>query len=275
MSTIRDNWINGKGFPDVLVIDGHIHVGEWPHAATFQSMDEAEERSLEFMDRNGVDAICALSGGCMFFHADYRLGNDLILEYWQRLGDRVIPFCHVNPLDTEDNIVSELDRMVAAGIRCIKLLNSYQDNYPDDGPNMVRVCEYAAEHKMLLTNHSWGRLEVLRDFSTRFPDVDFIHAHYGGGDPLLSERPNVFTSVWAYGGMGWLDGGLALAGAHKFITGSDGFLNPMSVGIGPVVFAPLSDNDLRLVLGLNIARLLHKVGALPPSLVAKAGLSEG
>ena len=173
---------------------------------------------------------------------------------------------------TAGSLLEAMDRMLAAGVRCVKLLNSCQDNYPDDGPNIVRVCEYAAEHSMLLTNHNWGRLEVLRDLSTRFPDVDFIHAHYGGGDPLLSERPNVYASIWAYPGMGWLDGGLALVGAHKFMMGSDGFLNPLSVGIGPVVFAPISDDDMRLVLGLNAARLLHKVGALPPSLAAKAGL---
>jgi len=52
-------------------------------------------------------------------------------------------------------------------------------------------------------------------------------------------------------------------GARKFMLGSDGFLNALSVGIGPVVFAGIEDDDKRAILGLNIARLLEKVGALP------------
>ena len=62
---------------------------------------------------------------------------------------------------------------------------------------------------------------------------------------------------------GWLDRGIERIGAGKFIMGSDAFLNPMSVGIGPVVFAPISDEHKRMILGLTQARLLDKVGALP------------
>jgi len=66
--------------------------------------------------------------------------------------------------------------------------------------------------------------------------------------------------------MGWLDKGIKKLGAKRFMLGSDGFLNSLSVGIGPIVFADVSDDDKRLMLGLNIARLLDKVGALPESI---------
>ena len=67
--------------------------------------------------------------------------------------------------------------------------------------------------------------------------------------------------------MGWLDHGIKEVGAEKFMMGSDGFLNSLSVGLGPVVFADISDDDKRLILGKTLAWLLNKVGALPESLM--------
>ena len=40
MSEILTSWRGGEGLPDVLVIDGHVHVGEWPHGANFDSAEE-------------------------------------------------------------------------------------------------------------------------------------------------------------------------------------------------------------------------------------------
>ena len=87
----------------------------------------------------------------------------------------------------------------------------------------------------------------------------------------MKKRGNVYANFWGLGPMGWLDKGIREVGAHKFMMGSDGFLNPMSVGIGPVVFADISDDEKRMVLGLNVARLLDKVGALPKVIKVRLG----
>jgi predicted TIM-barrel fold metal-dependent hydrolase len=270
VSQILEQWIQGKGLPDTVVIDGHIHVGEWPHATTFQSVDEAERESNIYLDSNGVDAFCAVSGSYIFGLYDYRLGNDFLLKVWRRMPDRLIPFLCVNPNDSRKNILAELDRMYGEGVRCIKLINAYQNNYPGDGPNLMLVYEYAAQHKMLVFDHHWTEAEI-NFIAPRFPEVDFIFAHYSGGyhDTAMRAYDNVHTNIWNYGNLGWLDRGIQAAGARKFMMGSDAFLNCMSVGIGPVVFAPISDEDMRLVLGINTARLVHKVGALPAVLQRK------
>jgi uncharacterized protein len=267
MSTILEQWINGYGLPGTLVIDGHIHIGAWPHAATFNNVDEAATESIRFMDANGIDAVCALSGGYMQGLPDYHLGNDFLLAAWKRTPDRLIPFMSVNPNDARELILDELKRMYAAGVRGIKLLNSYQGQYPGDGPNLMALYEFAAAHKMLVVNHAWSESEIGK-IAARFPEIDFIFAHYGGGfqDMVLKSHSNVYSNIWNYGGMGWLERGIRQVGAGKFMLGSDGFLNSLSVGIGPVVFADISDEDKRLILGLTIARLLDKVGALPERL---------
>ena len=46
-------------------------------------------------------------------------------------------------------------------------------------------------------------------------------------------------------------------------------MNPVSVGIGPVVYADITDEDKRKILGLNVARILDKAGALPQELKEK------
>ena len=266
MSSILQNWIDGKGFPDTLVIDGHIHVGAWPHNTTFRSVDEAAQKSVEFLDAHGIDAFCAVGGGYIFDGTDARLGNDFLLAVWEKIPERMIPFMGINPNDSRENILAELDRMFEAGVRCIKLINVYQENYPGDGPNLMALYEYAAEHKMLVFNHGWQQ-DVIMRISERFPETVFIFGHYGNGlDPVLKARDNVYTNIWNYGPLGWLDRGIAECGAGKFMFGSDGFLNPLSVGIGPVVFAPISDDEKRLILGITLARLLDRVGALPSSL---------
>ena len=266
MSEILRNWVNGLGLPDVLVIDGHIHIGEWPCATTFHSVEEAVEKSVTLMDAYGVDACCAVSGGYLWGSTDYRLGNDFLLSVWQKIPERLIPFASINPNDAQGNILAELDRVFQAGVRGIKLINAYQDSYPGDGPNLMAVYQYAAKRGMIVFNHSWHQ-EVIMKISEQVPDTIFIFGHYAEGqNPVLKARENVYANMWNMGSLGWLNRGIKEVGAGKFVMGSDGFLNPLSVGIGPVVFAPISDDEKRLILGLTMARLLDRVGALPAAL---------
>jgi len=205
----------------------------------------------------------------MYPGVDYRLGNDFLLAVCRKAPDRLIGFMGVNPNDSRSGIIYELDRAFDAGLRCIKLINSYQESYPGDGPNLMAVYEYAAKHRMLVFNHSWTE-DVIMKVSAKFPDTDFIFGHYGGRlDPVLKARKNVYTNIWSYSSLGWLDRGIKNVGAEKFMFGSDALLNPFSVGIGPVVFAPITDHEKRLILGLTMARLLGNVGALPAVLREK------
>jgi len=268
MSEILERWRSGQGLGDVLVIDGHTHVGEWPHGANFEGIDDMIAGATAVMDANGVDAACVMSGGYMWNGADHRLGNDVLIELARRLGDRLIGFAHVNPNDALDAVLSELERVYAAGMRCIKLLNAYQD-YPGDGPNLMALYRFADEHNMLILNHAWT-LNELAAIAAQFPRTDFIFGHYGSGqDRLLRERPNVYANIWGLGSVGWLERGIRAVGPEKFLFGSDAFMNPISVGIGPVVYADIPDEHKRMILGLTQARLLDKVGALPASLKPK------
>lgn len=272
MSTILQNWQAGRGLPGVLVIDGHTHIGRWHIPLTFldgQTPETAAESARIQMDANGVDACCALPTGYYQTGGDYRLGNDFLMQAAALLPDRVIPFPSLNPNDTRTNIMAELERMTAAGARCLKLVNALQQHYPGDGPNLMAVYEYATAHNMPILNHYWS-VNELRTIASRFPDLVLICGHYRSEqDTILSEFPNVYANIWGYSSYGWLDRGFREVGAHRFLFGSDAFLNPVSVGIGPVVHADIPDEAKKQVLGLTMARILDRAGALPAAIKKK------
>jgi len=271
MSRILQDWRAGRGLPDALVIDGHTHVGEWPHGANFDGVDEMVAGAEAVMDANGVDAACVLAGGYMWPGTDYRLGNDVLLELAGRLPERIIPFAHVNPCDDGREVLAELERVFSAGVRCLKLLNAYQ-NYPGDGPNLMLLYRFAADHNMLILNHWWKQEEITR-IAAEFSGMDLIFGHYGADwqDDVLRAHPNVYANIWNLGSLGFLERGIRRVGAGKFLLGSDAFMNPISVGIGLVVYADIPDEDKRLILGGTMARLLEEVGALPAALKGRRG----
>ncbi len=268
MSEILDRWRAGEGLPDVLAIDGHTHVGEWPHGANYDSVDEMVAGASAVMDANGVDAACVMAGGYMWNGTDYRIGNDILIDLWRRLPERIVPFAHFNPNDRPEAMLAELERVYAAGVRCIKLLNAYQD-YPGDGPNLMALYRFADAHNMLILDHSWSPDEITR-IAPEFPGTDFIFGHYGHWqDPVLKKYPNVHANIWTLSSLGFLTRGVRSVGPEKFLFGSDAFMNPISVGIGLVVYADIPDDHKRLILGRNQARLLAKVDALPAALKDK------
>ena len=267
ISALLETWREGRGLPGVLVIDGHIHLGEWPSHETFATVEEVPDRAVRAMDANGVDAICVVAGGHMQSGSDPRIGNDRLLRWWKALPDRIIPFFLVNPNESRERVLAECQRMLDHGMRAIKLINAYQEHYPGDGPNLMAVYEFAARNSMILFNHHWSYAE-LDALAPKFPDTPFIGAH-GAPPALLLKHPNVYANMWAYGSMGWLDRVIAEAGPLKIMLGSDAFMNPMTVGIGPILHAPVTDGEKRLMLGLTVARLLDRAGILPQALKRK------
>jgi len=266
MSEILQAWRAGRGFPNTLVIDGHTHVHDWPHGANFDSVEEAARESVAEMDAHGVDAACVMSGGYMAPGTDYRRGNDALLRLVALAPDRLIGFAHVNPNDGAERIVAELERCWDGGLRCIKLLNSYQHHYPGDGPALMELYRFAAERGMLVFNHWWSPEEMGR-IAPQFPGVDFMFAHYSFvQDDVLRDLPNVYANIWTLDSLGFLERGVRNVGPEKFTFGSDGFMNVLSVGIGLVVYADIPDEQKRMILGGTMARLLDKVGALPERL---------
>ena len=261
MSAILEQWRRGEGLPDVLVIDGHTHPYRW--SPGFGSPREAAAEMLRLMDDYCVDASCLMSGDYMHNGDDFRLGNDFLLGVCRHDPERLIPFAHVNPNFDLNIISAELERMYGAGVRAIKLLNAYQ-NYPGDGPHLMAVYAFAQERDMLVLNHFWSEDEI-HTITRRFPKLVMIRGH-GGASAISCTYENVHDNIWSLHRLGAIESGIQRFGPEKILFGSDAALNDPAVGIGLVVYADISDEAKKAVLGLNMARLLDWAGLLPSSL---------
>jgi len=150
--------------------------------------------------------------------------------------------------------------MFDQGVRCIKLLNAYQ-GYPGDGPHLMMVYDYAQSRNMMILNHHWSEAEI-RKIAPQFHDLIMIRGH-GGASKLAQEYPNLYDNTWSLHKLGVIEGGIQQFGSAKILFGSDAIINDPAVGIGLIVYADIAEEDKRAVLGLNMARLLYRVKALP------------
>lgn len=261
MSSILERWCAGEGLPGVTVVDCHTHVGA-TDACIPPTPDDAARVVLRQMDAHGVDAAINL-GRAAYVGGDYRRVNDETLWIHQHYP-RLIGFCHVNPWDRVINILNELERTYKAGLRGIKLIHHYQEEYPATGPMLMPVYQYAAERGMVILNHDWQKEEYLRQIAAQFPTVDLIIGHYTQRwDSTLRDCRNVYACTWRFCFPREMEHAVRAVGAAKLLFGTDSYLNPFAFGLGPILYARVSDEDKRKILGLNMMRLLAKVGGLP------------
>ncbi len=178
------------------------------------------QKQIEVMDQNGIEKSLLLyptsdahiqMGGWMNLCQSYNQGIAKIIESYP---DRFAG-AGIIPLDSPDDILKELKRIKDLGLKVISLASSYDGKYLDDS-GFGLVFQFAQENRMPIHIHPQiinpiGEqrvkdpllspvLEYVFDVSmclgkmmmegifTKFPDVDFIFAHYGGVLPFVKER---------------------------------------------------------------------------------------
>jgi len=140
--------------------------------------------------------------------------NEKIGELVKAYPDRFIG-AGILPVDTPAALVDELIRFEALGLRVVSLASSYEGKYLDD-EMFAPVFEFARKHNLPIHVHPQimnpiGEdrvkdplltpvLEYVFDVSvcigkmmmsgvfSKFPDVKFIFAHFGGVLPIVRER---------------------------------------------------------------------------------------
>jgi len=261
MNRYLTEWRQGKGLPDIPVVDGHIHLKDWRRRGIYNSFEESLQVIPAYMETHGIDMLWALSGGGMFYGNDYIPGNDQLLRWRDALPEKIVPFSHINPNDSQTRIMDELKRMYGNGVRGIKLLNRYQHKVPGDSEVLMEVYAFAEEYRMMVINHYWSP-EEFDKISAAFPGTVFIGAHVAPAE-LLRTRENVYTSMWHYGSIGWLQRIAEEAPPEKIMVGSDAFGNCPSVGIGAVLHLNLPEEQIAGILGINALKLMKEFDVLP------------
>ncbi len=205
------------------IIDAHSHymppeVAQ--HTAFFKVHWSDIDRQLLVMDEQQIEKSLLLyptsdahlnMGGWSAVAREYNAG---IAEAVKAHPDRYIG-AGILPIDSPDKFQDELTRIKDLGLKAISLASSYDGRFLDD-ETFFPVYEFASKHKMPIHVHSQiinpigqervrdpllspvleyvfdvtmslGKL-MMEGVLTKFEDVDFIFAHYGGVLPIVKER---------------------------------------------------------------------------------------
>ncbi len=246
------------------LFDAHTHIGQndpdnykQAPAELLAGLDRADARGVVF-------PMCEPDG--------YRAANDEVLALAAGSGDRLVPFCRVNP---NLRAVAEAERALAAGARGIKL-HPRAEGFTLSVPAVAELVALADERRLPVLIHAGRGIPALgRDTVTlaeRHPEAQLILAHAAVSDLSwlwreLPAHPNLFidTSWWSPGDMISL---FTLAPPGRILWASDSpYGQPLSSAVMALRFAiqvGLGPEAIRSIAGAQVARLLAGEELLDP-----------
>ena len=165
----------------------------------------------------GISKIVFLPTGLSPDNQGYEANQErLIKEIKQRYPEKVIAFCTIDESDPEAAEIVE--QCLKDGAEGLKLIGGHPEFYdePLNSENMYRVYQKAAEYGVpVLLHGSIITIPELKDqldqVYSDFPEVTFIHAHYGSTimnginldqiAELLDKHPNLYIDLSMGGGI--------------------------------------------------------------------------
>ncbi len=276
-----------------MIIDFHTHVfspkinqdrqsyiDRDPLFALLYSSKEAKlataEELIDSMDKNSIDVSAILNIGWST-NEPCRETNDYILESIARYPKRLIGFCTVQPKSY--HAIAEIERCARAGARGIgEMRPDIQSFDLTDEELMTPFIEALRERNLILLTHASEPVghdyrgkgaitpDVLYPFTTRYPDMPLVCAHWGGGLPFYALMPEVKKAIHNV----YFDTAASpflyspqiyrrvadLVGADKILFGSDyPLLSPTRL-LKEIETADLSEAERKLILSENARRLL-------------------
>lgn len=245
------------------MIDAHVHL---------QGADLAPGTLAEG-DRLGVKLFVCCTVVGMGYYPKFEAvskSNDDLYAVMRRHSERVAGYCYVNPRHGKAALEDfrrriEDQRMIGLKLWVATLC---------DDPLVYPFVEQAIEYNTPILIHAWrktvGQLpyestaEHVANLARRYPEARIIMAHMAGkvesAINLIEPYPNVYTDT-----SGTPIGGAEVSiavnrlGAERVIFGSDLYGACLASNIGKVLGAGLTREQLDLVMGGNMERLLGGV----------------
>jgi len=240
------------------IIDAHCHIGQ---GLTYSQTPEA---LLREMDAHSVSAAVIVAAD-RFIAVRNREGNDEVLHAAAGHPDRFLPFAAANPWYGAE-AVEELDRAFGRGALGLKLHPVLQGFTLSD-EIILPLIEAAVEIDKPVYVHTGTPISCtpfqLTELAMRYPAGTFImgHAAYADfwNDVVHSVKcvPNIFveTSQHLASVIRTL---VEQVGAERVLYGSDSPLASMPVEIEKITRYVRRADDLELIFGANLRRILGK-----------------
>jgi predicted TIM-barrel fold metal-dependent hydrolase len=247
-----------------LIIDGHAHIGRHMHG-TLPFPAGADDLFKE-MKACGVGIDKAVIAGPIGQAYDYSELNDMVVEAVKKYPDTFVGYARVNPWFK--GAVDDLARCHKLGLIGLKLHPMFSSFYPND-PVVYPLIEKAHELGVVVQIHTglsyYALPSFVLDLAERFPDVTFIMAHCGReqfvAETITSSALRLKNVIWDLTAMhdfGWILRVLQAVDKRRIIMGSDWPFYGLRMTMKALWDdLGISDEDRRLILGQNIARILH------------------
>ncbi|MGQ9609326.1 MAG: amidohydrolase family protein [bacterium] len=244
------------------IIDAHCHMGPY---FNFHIPDNDVKGMIEVMDRLGVKIACISPH--IGITPDFKKGNDIALRAMHDYPGRFFGYITLNGNYPED-IKDEIDRCYHEGMRGFKIHPSLH-GYPASGDNLRYMWEFANEKRLPVLSHTWAgdwtcSPSVLGKLAEQYPNVPVILGHSGGtlagydeAIAVAKKQKNIFLetccSTVIYG---MIERFVREVGADRILFGSDMPFVNANAQIGKILYAKISDEDKRKILGLNMEKIL-------------------
>jgi len=244
----------GKPLTSELVIDAHVHIG--PYAAYYIPYNTPDEMVHE-MERLGLRMCWAFP---FMLGTDYKMANDDVINAVKAHPDKFWGFCAINPHFRND-MVPEMERCLEAGCVGVKFhpdMHHYDPNTTDLDP----VLSYLDRYGLICHSHHFGTPETVERLVMRYPHVTFIASHFSTGYADVVKRcDNLFVCACTAWGMRSLELFVGEVGAERVLLGSDFPCLDVATAFGPLLYADLTDEEKRKILGLNAMKIMDRVNS--------------
>ena len=246
----------GARLHDLPVFDVHAHLGDFAQIPSI-----GLDAQIREMDRIGVDVMALSSVEAIY--GDIRRGNDEVAAAVRRHPGRIVGYCHVSA-QYPDVMLPELERCFAPDAnRAFRGIKVYQTGTDYDHPLFDPVWAFARARGLPVLAHTWGNnLTGYDRAAARFPEVAFLAAHAGSGfayDTYLkaaAAAPNlVLDLTYSREHTNMIEHFVDTLGASRIVWGSDTPTFSVTHQIGKVLFARIADEEKRMILYDNAARL--------------------
>ncbi|MDH7570158.1 MAG: amidohydrolase family protein [Armatimonadota bacterium] len=253
----------GQTLAGEVIIDAHAHMGPWynfhiPEGGTPASMVHA-------MDRLGIRTSIISPHLCI--GPGYREGNQHAYAAAAEYPGRLVPFVTINPNYPRSEIEAEIAHWEKnGGIVGFKFHTSLH-GAPANHPGYYPALEYAQAHHLPILSHNWVGTPMdgkptLYGLAEAFPGVTFIIGHACGAVEANCEAARRYANIvldTTGSALGYdvIPEMVRRVGAERITFGTDNpFIDPRP-GLGRMLMARISDDEKRLILGLNARRLFR------------------
>lgn len=243
------------------VYDMHGHMGTWK-AIHFPCA--TPDAMVHHMDRAGVKVLCFAHHAALFLP---ELANAPAIAAARRFPGRLCVYVGINPHYPEQ-IRQDLASFDGLRPYCVglKFLADYHAT-PITAEAFHPALEFAQERGLPILLHTWGGSGCngpaqVREVAKRYPRVRFLLGHSFNNDwaaavAVAKAFPNTYLELTSLCGLrGVIEFLVRGAGSERLLYGTDLPWFEEHQGIGSLLAADISDDDIHNILHRNAEKLL-------------------